>query len=75
MPSLKKITTLRLDDEIVDKLKILAIEDNRSLNNYIEIILKKHINEIESKTHRQIQVGNNSNVQIGANISYNKEGK
>lgn len=49
MPSLKKITTLRLDDEISEKLKILAKEDNRSVNNYIEQVLKKHIKEIETK--------------------------
>lgn len=75
MPSLKKITTLRLDDELSEKLKILALEDNRSLNNYIEQILKKHVESIEIKTHRQIQIGNNSNVQIGSNISYNKGNK
>lgn len=52
MPSLKKITTLRLDDEISEKLKVLAKKDDKSVNNYIEQILKKHIKEIETKNAR-----------------------
>ena len=38
---------LRLDKEILNKLKIIAKENGRSLNKEIEYLAKKHINEYE----------------------------
>ena len=69
MPSLKKITTLRLDDDLSEKLKDIANKQNRSLNNLIETIL---INYVEEENTKKSQTINNSNVQIGSNISYKK---
>ena len=40
-------TGLRLDPELRRKLMKLAEEENRSLNNYIVDILKRHIKKIE----------------------------
>lgn len=39
------IITIRTSEEIKKELDRLALEDNRSLNNYIVNILIKHIDE------------------------------
>lgn len=39
------IITLRTNEEIKKELDRLALEDNRSLNNYIVNVLIKHIDE------------------------------
>ena len=41
----KKQTAFRIDPEVIDKLKQIAKEDNRSLNNYVELLLIKHIKQ------------------------------
>ena len=69
MPSLKKITTLRLDDDLSEKLKYLADKENRSLNNFIETILKNYVENIQKTIST---FGNDNNVQIGENISYTR---
>lgn len=43
------IITLRTSEEIKKELDRLALEDNRSLNNYIINILIKHIEENQKK--------------------------
>ncbi len=35
----KKITTFRLSEELLERLKILAKRENRSLNNFVEYTL------------------------------------
>lgn len=37
----------RLDPELKEKLQRLADADRRSLTNYIEIVLEKHVAEFE----------------------------
>ena len=49
MATLKRVFTLRLDDEIFDKIEKLAKEEHRSMTNLIEFILLKYFDEIESK--------------------------
>lgn len=49
--------TLRLSDEMYDKIGILATKEHRSMSNYIEYVLLKHLEEIEreqstSQTHQ-----------------------
>lgn len=48
MATSKKVFTLRLEDEVFDKIGILATREHRSITNYIEFILLKHISEIEA---------------------------
>ena len=48
----KKVLSLRLDDELIEKLKLLAEKENRSLSNFIETILKKYIKESAQKVWR-----------------------
>ena len=42
---MKTSYTIRIDSELIEKLKIKAKADNRSFNNYLETTLKNH-NEI-----------------------------
>lgn len=44
---MKESVTIRLDAELVEFLKKEAKEDFRSVNNYIEMILLKHMKEQE----------------------------
>lgn len=47
MATNKRVFTLRLSDEVFDKIGRLASEEHRSLTNYIEFVLLKHIDEVE----------------------------
>ena len=49
MATNKRVFTLRLSDEVFDKIGILATQEHRSMTNYIEYILVKHIRDIEDK--------------------------
>lgn len=48
MAASKIQTGLRLDEEMYSKLKALALQENRSLNNLIEHILKNYLSDYES---------------------------
>lgn len=48
MATSKRVFTLRLEDDIFNKIGILATAEHRSMTNYIEAILLKHINESEA---------------------------
>lgn len=56
MATNKRVFTLRLTDEVFDKIGVLATREHRSLTNYIEYVLIRHLNEVE-KTQGTIQVG------------------
>ena len=43
MKPLKEKISITIDEDILKKIKILAEEDDRSLSQYINIILKQHI--------------------------------
>ena len=51
MASNKRVFTLRLDDEIYDRIGQLAEQEHRSMTNYIEFILLKHLEELDRKNH------------------------
>ena len=38
----KKVLSVRLDQELIDELKIIAKDDNRPLSNLVETILKQY---------------------------------
>lgn len=52
MPSNKRVFTLRLEDPIFDKIGMLATAQHRSMTNYIEYVLLKHLEEIEQQENR-----------------------
>jgi len=49
MATNKRVFTLRLPDEVFDKIGILATREHRSMTNYIEYVLMKHLSEVEQK--------------------------
>jgi len=49
MATNKRVFTLRLDDEVFEKIGKLATQEHRSMTNYIEYILLKHLTEEEKK--------------------------
>lgn len=53
MATNKRVFTLRLEDKVFDKIGILATNEHRSMTNYIEYVLLKHITEYE-KEHGEV---------------------
>ena len=49
MATNKRVFTLRLPDEVFDKIGILATKEHRSMTNYIEFVLMKHLDEVEQE--------------------------
>lgn len=47
MATNKRVFTLRLSDEVFDKIGALATSQHRSMTNYIEFVLLKHLEEVE----------------------------
>ncbi|MCR4718636.1 MAG: toxin-antitoxin system protein [Firmicutes bacterium] len=43
MKPLKEKISITIDNDILETLKMLAEEDDRSLSQYINIILKEHL--------------------------------
>lgn len=43
----KRVFTLRLTDEVFDKIGLLATNNHRSMTNYIEYVLMQHLENIE----------------------------
>lgn len=50
MKPLKARISLTLDEDLVNRLKDLADDDDRSLSQYINLILKEHVRKIDSDT-------------------------
>ena len=49
MKPLKEKISITIDNDILVKLKEKAEYDDRSLSQYINIVLKQHINDIKAK--------------------------
>ena len=47
MKALKEKVSITLDSDIIKKLKDLAEDDDRSFSQYINMVLKEHLNTIE----------------------------
>ena len=56
MATNKRAFTLRLPDDLLDKIGVLAEKEHRSTNNYIECILQKHLDEIEKKQGEVLRI-------------------
>lgn len=56
MATNKRVFTLRLSDEVFDKIGVLATNEHRSITNYIEFVLLKHLEDVENE-HGVINVG------------------
>ena len=64
MPSEMPRVTLRIEQEYIDKLKLIAEENERSLNQGIVFTLKQRIKEYEEQKGR-INTGKLSVSKIG----------
>lgn len=49
MATNKRVFTLRLSDEVFDKIGILATNEHRSMTNYIEFVLIQHLEQMEKE--------------------------
>jgi hypothetical protein len=49
MATNKRVFTLRLEDDVFNKIGALATSEHRSMTNYIEYALLKHIMEVEKE--------------------------
>lgn len=58
MSTNKRVFTLRLEDEVFDKIGALATSEHRSMTNYIEHVLLEHIKKCESESDKA------ENIQI-----------
>jgi len=48
-------TTMRLDPQLIESLKVEARNDNRSLNNLINKVLQMHIDKINLEKDQKLQ--------------------
>ena len=46
MKPLKEKISITIDADLLEKLKVEAEKDDRSLSQYINVVLKKHLKEI-----------------------------
>ena len=51
MRPLKNKVSITLDEDLIERIKQLAEDDDRSFNQYINMILKEHLNSIEKKSN------------------------
>ena len=49
MRPLKQKVSITLDEDVVEKIKVLAEDNDRSLSQYINLILKEHLKKTENK--------------------------
>ncbi|MBS6511364.1 MAG: hypothetical protein KH334_06680 [Clostridiales bacterium] len=55
MKPIKRVFTLRMNDEIFDKIGKLATKEHRSMTNYIEYVLLEHLKRYEQE-HGEIKI-------------------
>lgn len=49
MKPLKNKVSITLDDDIISRIRELSEEDDRSFSQYINMVLKQYLKDIESK--------------------------
>lgn len=47
MKPLKNKVSITLDEDIIEQIKQLAEDDDRSFSQYINMVLKEHLNTVE----------------------------
>ena len=55
MATNKRVFTLRLPDEVLEKIGMLATQQHRSVTSYIEFVLLQHLEEVE-REHGSINI-------------------
>ncbi len=59
MPTNKQPFTFHLDEEVLQKIKVIAKEETRSASNLLEYLCKKCIREFEQE-NGEIDLGKNA---------------
>lgn len=54
LKALKEKISITIDSDILGKLRTLAENDDRSLSQYINIILKEHVNKTIQKSDQSL---------------------
>lgn len=68
MPSKKPIFTIRAEQELFDKISLIAEENGRSANKEIIQLIKQAVQKYEEEHGEiSINVNNNSGIIIGEN--------
>ena len=49
MATNKRVFTLRLQDDVFDKIEYLAKDQHRSMTNFIEYVLLQYLNEYQDE--------------------------
>lgn len=49
MRPLKQKISITIDEDILEKIKAVAENDDRSLSQYINIVLKEHLKELDTR--------------------------
>lgn len=62
MATNRRVFTLRLSDEVFDKIGVLATKEHRSITNYIEFILLKHLEDVE-RDYGQIDLSGGGDIK------------
>lgn len=57
MKPLKKNVSISLDPDVIEQVKILAEESDRSFSQYINLVLKKHIEAREARIRQEQEEG------------------
>lgn len=52
MRPLKEKISITIDSDVVQKIKKLAEDDDRSFSQYINMVLKDHVNKTEKKNKK-----------------------
>jgi hypothetical protein len=47
---LKKKVSITLDEDIIEKVKLLAEDQDRSFSQYVNLVLKEYIRQLESES-------------------------
>jgi predicted DNA-binding protein len=47
---LKKKVSITLDEDIIEKVKLLAEDQDRSFSQYVNLVLKEYIRQMESES-------------------------
>ena len=68
MATNKRVFTLRLSDEVFDKIGILATDEHRSMTNYIEYVLIQHLEQIEKERGEIRQTRYNNKIKITRSV-------
>lgn len=49
--TIKNKVSITLDEDVIERIKLLAEDDDRSFSQYINMILKEHLNSIDKKSN------------------------